>query len=137
MVKVFISYSSNDEEKVKRLNEQLKAASDIKTWVDFEQILPGDDLFEKINKGIQSSDKFIICLSPSFNSRPPHSWVREELKMALLKERKRGKLIVIPVRIKKGGNIPIELGSKAYADLSTTKRWKNNFPRLLKAIVAA
>lgn len=60
--------------------------------------------------------------------------MKKELKMAILKENKVGKLMIIPIRIEKGGTVPEELGTKAYADLSTKKRWKRNLPRLIQAI---
>jgi hypothetical protein len=54
--------------------------------------------------------------------------------MAMLKESEIGKSIIIPVRIKSGGSIPEEIGTKAYADLSTKNRWNRNLPRLIAAI---
>ncbi len=60
--------------------------------------------------------------------------MRRELKQAIVKEVKSGQLSIIPVRLRKGGEIPDELGTRAYADLSTRKRWKRNLPRLIKAI---
>lgn len=131
---VFISYSSNDSVKVKRLAAVLKQEQDIQIWIDTERILPGDDIVKAMKQGIRESDKFLICLSPSFNARPPTAWVQRELKMAILKENARGREIIIPVRIKKGGTIPEEIGTRAYADLSTQKRWKRNVPRLIEAI---
>lgn len=131
---IFISYSSNDREKVKRLAEALRQERDVQVWIDTERILPGDDIVEEMKKGIREADKFLICLSPSFNSRPPTSWVKKELKMAILEENERGQGIIIPVRIKKGGKMPEEIGTKAYADLSTKKRWQRNIPRLIEAV---
>jgi hypothetical protein len=112
----------------------LKQEQDIQIWIDTERILPGDDIVNAMKQGIQESDKFLICLSPSFNARPPTAWVQRELKMAILKENVRGREIIIPVRIKKGGTIPEEIGTRAYADLSTQKRWKRNVPRLIETI---
>jgi len=43
MAKVFISYSSNDIEKVRRLVSELKSKG-ANIWFDDEQVLPGDDL---------------------------------------------------------------------------------------------
>jgi hypothetical protein len=81
-----------------------------------------------MKKGIRAADIIIICLSPSFDKKPPVSWVKKELKMAMLKERETGKSILIPVRIKSGGTIPEEIGTKAYAGLSTKSRWIKNLP---------
>ncbi len=134
MTSVFISYSSNDQEKVERLAEALIQEKDITVWLDTANIYPGDDFLEEIKKWIRTADKIIICLSPSFNKKRPLSWVKKELKMAILREGETGKNIIIPVRIKSGGQIPEEIGTKAYADLSTKNRWKRNFPRLIEAI---
>jgi hypothetical protein len=131
---VFISYSSNDLVKVERLAQALRQEQDIKVWVDTTNIYPGDDFLEEMKEGIRAADKIIICLSPSFNEKPPVSWVKKELKMAILREGETGKGIIIPVRIKSGGKIPEEIGTKAYADLSTKNRWIKNLPRLIEAI---
>ena len=134
MASVFISYSSNDQDKVERLAAALRKEQDIAVWLDTVNIYPGDDFLEEMKKGIRAADKIIICLSPSFNQKPPVSWVKKELKMAMLKESETGKGIIIPVRIKSGGTIPEEIGTKAYADLSTKNRWSRNLPRLIAAI---
>ncbi len=52
----------------------------------------------------------------------------------MIKENKEGKQSIIPVRIKKGGSIPHEIGDRAYADLTTAKRWDKNLPKLCKAL---
>jgi hypothetical protein len=131
---VFISYSSNDQVKVERLAEALGLEKDITVWLDTTNVYPGDDFLEEMKNGIRGADKIIICLSPSFNKKPPVSWVKKELKMAMLRESETAKGIIIPVRIKSGGTIPEEIGTKAYADLSTKNRWTRNLPRLIAAI---
>jgi hypothetical protein len=83
---------------------------------------------------ISKCDKFLICLSPSFKKKSPESWVRKEFKMAMLNANEKGKNIIIPIRIKQGGKVPSEMGTIAYADLSTMKKWQKNYPRLLIAI---
>ena len=134
MASVFISYSSNDQVKVERLAEALRQEKDIKVWVDTIDIYPGDDFLEEMKRGIRAAEKIIICLSLSFNKKPSVSWVKKELKMAILREGETGKGIIIPVRIKSGGQVPEEIGTKAYADLSTKNRWKRNLPRLIEAV---
>jgi hypothetical protein len=83
---VFISYSSNDQVKVERLAEALGLEKDITVWLDTTNVYPGDDFLEEMKNGIRGADKIIICLSPSFNKKPPVSWVKKELKMAMLRE---------------------------------------------------
>jgi hypothetical protein len=93
---VSISYSSNDLVKVERLAEALGQEKGIKVWLDTTNIYPGDDFLEEMKKGIRAADKIIICLSPSFNQKPPVSWGKKELKMAMLRESETGKGIIIP-----------------------------------------
>ena len=133
MADIFISYSKNDAVKVGRLVEALKARG-VHVWFDEEQILPGDDIIQRMSEGITQCRYYVICLSPSFEKKPPTSWVKKEFRMAMIKENKEGSQSIIPVRIKKGGAIPSEIGEKAYADLTTSKRWGTNFPKLCKAL---
>jgi hypothetical protein len=70
---IFISYSSNDQEKVERSAGVLRQEIDIRVWLDTTNIYPVDDFWEEIKKGIHAADKTIICLSPSFNKKPPVS----------------------------------------------------------------
>jgi len=51
MAEIFISYSNNDKTKVIRLVSELKLKG-AKIWFDDEQILPGDDLIQKMSEGI-------------------------------------------------------------------------------------
>jgi hypothetical protein len=134
MKKVFVSYSGEDREKAAELVDALRKEEDIKVWFDRDEILPGDDFLDEMKEGIEECDKFIICLSPAFDEKPPQSWVRQELRMAILSENVSGRRIIIPVRLKRGGGIPRELGARAYADISSPQRWEKNFPRLIKAI---
>ena len=116
-----------------RLVEALKARG-AQVWFDEDQILPGDDIIQRMSEGITQCRYYVICLSPSFEKKPPTSWVKKEFRMAMIKENKEGGQGIIPVRIKKGGAIPPEIGEKAYADLTTSKRWGTNFPKLCKAL---
>ncbi len=132
-MKIFISYSSNDQVKVERLARALQKEG-LEVWFDEDQILPGDDLIEKLRTGIKGCTHYLLCLSPSFTRKPPQSWVKKEFRLAMLKENAESKNCIIPVRIKAGGGMPEEIGERAYADLSTPKRWRKNFPRLVAAL---
>jgi hypothetical protein len=60
---VFVSYSSSDKRAVQRIAELLRA-NGIRIWWDGWEMKPGDRLRDKINAGIQSSNYFLIILSP-------------------------------------------------------------------------
>lgn len=133
LMTAFISYSSNDNVKVTRLVRAIEDAG-IRVWFDEDQIYPGDDFIEKMTTGINECKYYLLCLSHSFNKKPPQSWVKHEFRMAMLKENKENANCIIPIRLKSGGGIPDEIGGRAYADLSTTKRWEKNFNKLITVL---
>lgn len=77
--KVFISHSSVDKPFVRKLKTDLNQ-NYIDTWVDEDEMNPGDILQERLDYGLDKSTHIIIVLSPnSVNSE----WVKYELTYAL------------------------------------------------------
>ena len=74
----------------------------IRCWLDEKQLVPGDDIMDEIDRGIQIWDKTILCCSE--NSLRARWWVNHEVEKALQKEkrlmeeRKEKVLAMIPVR---------------------------------------
>jgi hypothetical protein len=79
---VFISYNHSDSVFANRLYNGLQA-NGIRAWIDTESMLPGDNIYEKIQEGIQQNDKVLLCCSkPSLES----GWVDSEINRILQKE---------------------------------------------------
>ena len=58
----FISYSHEDKAFARRLHDGLQGRG-IRCWLDDHQMLPGDDIYERVDQGIRMWDKVLLCCS--------------------------------------------------------------------------
>jgi hypothetical protein len=110
---VFISHSSADKPFVRRLVEDLKK-QDIPVWFDESDILVGDSIVQKINSALSESDYLIVVLS---KASVQSAWVKNELDYALMEEKSKDSIVILPVKID-DCEIPPLLRSRLYADFS-------------------
>lgn len=111
--KLFISYSHQDQNFVKKLARDLKKHG-INVWIDFQEIKVGDSIIEKINEAIENNNYLAIVLSPhSVNSH----WVRRELAAGLIKELEKKSVVILPILARKC-KIPPVISDKVYANFA-------------------
>jgi uncharacterized protein YjbI with pentapeptide repeats len=95
----FISYSHEQKLFARRLHDQLQMRG-IRCWLDEHQLLPGDDIYDEVDRGIRLWDKVLLCCSRSALSS---WWVSDEIDKALEKEirlqKERGSkiLAIVPI----------------------------------------
>jgi hypothetical protein len=100
----FLSHSSLDKEFARKLYADLQAVG-IRCWFDEKEILPGDNIFDRIDQGIRLWDKLILVCSKNSLSKRTGWWIEQELERAFLKERETQKrtgahnAVLIPITI--------------------------------------
>lgn len=78
-MKIFISHSSKDKPFVRRLKKDLEL-NYINSWLDEDELLPGDSIVDKLNSALKESTHFMIILSPN---SVVSDWVKLELDNVL------------------------------------------------------
>lgn len=92
---VFISYSSQDSERVHKFAEKLREL-DLTVWLDVWDIIPGDEISQAIEHGLEDSEFVVFMLSSnSVNS----GWVDKEWRTKLNDELTEKEIKVICVRL--------------------------------------
>jgi len=124
MQQIFISYSRKDMSFVRKLAGDLeKAGYDV--WWDLTDLRGGDDWVRVIPAAIESSQHFIIVLSPN---SVESEWVRKEYTQALSLRRK-----IIPLMLEATG-VPFALNTINYVNFTSGDEYVNNFNSLLTAL---
>lgn len=91
----FISHSSKDAAFVRSLCQSLRDAG-VDCWYSGEDLRPGENFPAVIEGKIRSAGKLIVVLSrKSLDSE----WVKREMEYSFSRERREGRLLIIPLRL--------------------------------------
>src|ERR1051325_5709152 len=79
---VFLSYSHDSKEQVRRLAERLRSQG-LRVWFDDWVIQPGDNVYLGIERGLSAARTLVLCLSPAALGS---EWVEMERSTALFRD---------------------------------------------------
>lgn len=129
---VFISHSSKDKAFVKKLIHEL--SSDIRFWIDENEILAGADIQQTITNSLRSCDTDYLLLVISRHSTES-SWVNFEVSQFMgFADGKN----IIPVVLTKEESFPEPIDNLIrrlkYIDFSDESKWSEGIGELRKAL---
>jgi len=129
MASVFLCHSSHDKAFVRLLASRLRTYG-VKVWLDEAELRVGDSLIERIGTALDNMDYIAAVLSPSSIDS---EWVKRELRVALDREFREKKVVVLPVLLAKVP-IPPFLRDKIYANFSAPEKFEESFQSLLQTL---
>jgi uncharacterized protein YjbI with pentapeptide repeats len=95
MYSCFISYSSKDQSFAERLHADLQNKG-VRCWFAPHDLPWGAKTWDAIDEAIKLRDKLLLILSENSIAS---DWVEDEVTKAFEEERKRGQLVLFPVRL--------------------------------------
>jgi uncharacterized protein YjbI with pentapeptide repeats len=91
----FISYSSRDEDFVRRLHADLQDKG-VRSWFAPEDMRIGDSILHTLDEAVRLRDKVLLVLSKASIAS---AWVENEVTKAFEEERRRGGVVLFPIRL--------------------------------------
>ncbi len=129
MPTVFLSHSHADKPMARQICGELNR-SGIEVWIDEAEIKIGGSLIQKIGDALENVDLLVALIS---RHSVKSAWVQKELNLAMTKETKGRKVIVLPVVIDHC-EIPFFLQDKLYADLRDTSNFELELQKIKSAV---
>jgi hypothetical protein len=120
----FISYSHADTAFARNLHDVLQSKG-IRCWLDEHQLLPGDDIYHEVDRGIRLWDKMLLCCSE--NSLKSW-WVDNEIGTAFEKEQQLMKDRGAKVHVL----VPLNLDGYLFSD-----KWQSGYQVQVRRRLAA
>lgn len=120
-LRVFLCHAYEDKEAVRNLRQQLIGAGFL-PWLDEEDILPGQNWSDEIDRAVRNADVVLVCLSTSSERQ---GYMQKEVRAALdrAEEQPEGTIYIVPVRLD-DCTVPKRLERYQWVDLFTERGYQ-------------
>jgi archaellum component FlaF (FlaF/FlaG flagellin family) len=125
-IDVFLSYSRNDGDFARKLNEQLQI-NGRSTWFDQDSIASGADFQKEIYKGIATSNNFVFLISEKSITSP---YCADEVAYAA----QQGKRIITLRLEKTESKLPASLAAIQWIEAGKDKDFGGVFSQIIRAL---
>jgi adenylate cyclase len=127
-LKIFLCHSSADKPAVRKLYRRL-VGDQFQPWLDEEDLLPGQNWHEEIQKAVRATNVVIVCLSKGAVAKT--GFLNKELQYALdvAEEQPEGAIFIIPLRIEQC-DVPDRLARWQWVNLYDER----GYERLVRAL---
>lgn len=134
MSSIFLCHSARDKAFVRELAKALDAAG-VRVWLDEAEIRIGDSLTKRIGDAIGEMEYFAVVLS---RHSVKSEWVQRELQVAMQRELKQRKVVVLPVLLETVEPPPF-LRDKLYADFTSRRpaHYRSALSQLISTVLGA
>lgn len=128
--KIFLSHSSEDKSKVRKLAQDIRDAG-IFVWLDETEIAVGESISERVQQGLAESDYVGLWIT---RHALASGWVQREWQMKFNEEASKNRITVLPLLADdiKIDELPPFLRDKRFADFRTD--YKHGLSELIKAV---
>lgn len=127
-LRAFMCHCSEDKHAVRILTKRLQHDG-IKTWLDEENLLPGQNWDDEITKAVRASDVVVVCLSRKAIKKS--GYVQREIRFAIemASEQPEGAIFLVPTKLEEC-DVPLKL-----RDLQFVRIYEpTGYERLLNAL---
>ena len=116
--RVFVSYATEDKNRVLRINEVLNK-NGVETWLDSKNLATGVIWDQETQAALKNSRFFLACISK--NSIDKEGYVKKEFQQALIEfhNRPKGQIYLIPALLEPVPRPKISVGFLSFDDIMT------------------
>jgi TIR domain len=126
---IFLSYSHRDRRFAERLKSELEARG-LAVWLDRTEMRAGESIQGRIEHAIETASFVLVILSPHSISS---TFVQEELRAAMAKQRIENNRFVIPILYRQC-LMPAFLLDNLYIDFTSSRNFSSSISELMSSL---